>query len=551
MDNFRPWLKHYDPGVTSKLKYPDYPLPVILENAAIKSPEATCAVFNGKHHSFEGINDDSTTLAKNLVTYGVKVGDRIGLILDNSPLFLITFFGILKAGGVVVAINPKFKESEIQFQIKVADMSGVISDKRFLKKLKDLSVEKSLRFFIIFENDADFVKGQLFRVTDKWAKIESTHNTENHQVLEEVKLPTIRGDNPAIYQFSGGTTGIPKAAIGLHRNLVANVTQFSCWLTALNKKEKIFLSVIPFYHVYGMVLGMCLPIFMGTTQILQDNPQDINQLITTIKSHQPSIFPAVPNMFSALLSSPRVNELRQCSLKTCISGSAPLITSVKEKFESLTGARILEGYGLSEAPTATHCNPLLGINKEGSIGLPLPDVDCRIIDLERGTSEISPGVQGELILQGPQVMLGYANNMPETKNAIRKGWLYTGDIARMDEDGYFYITGRKKDLIKVGGFQVWPGEIEEVIRKFPGINDVVVAGVKDDKAGERTKAWVILEIGYSLDVWRLRKHCRKFLANYKVPREFDIVEEFPRSSIGKVLRRELIRLDEEKKSPGN
>ena len=549
----RPWVLNYDPGVSPNLEYPVIPLYKILEEAALSNPEKICLIYDNNSYSFRKIYNASKKVAKFLVTMGIKKGDRVGIILPNSPDFIIVFFGIIKAGGVVVAINPKFKGAEIEYVLKDSGINVIFLNKsgsvsmmddreRITPLLRIICPLDSGSFEDINKNEKEFQQKYEYSLDEVL-----TSNTRIHRFTD------LGPEDPAVFQYSGGTTGIPKAAIGLHRNLIANIYQFSAWLNMIEAEKEVFLSVIPLYHVYGMVLTMCLAIKMKSTQVLLPNPQDINGILQAIKIHKVTIFPSVPNMLSAILKLKQSMEdqITFENLKVCISGSAPLDRIIKSEFESKAGARIIEGYGLSEAPTATHCNPVKGKNKPGSIGMPLPDVDCRIVDLETGTYDVNYGECGELIIRGPQVMIGYHNREDETKRTIKNGWLYTGDIAYMDDEGYFFVTGRIKDLIKVSGFQVWPREIEEIILKYPGIQETTVAGIKNAETGERPKAWIILKDNYSIDFDELRVHCRKFLADYKVPLEFEIIKELPRTTVGKILRRELVRLDEEKKYPGD
>jgi len=298
---------------------------------------------------------------------------------------------------------------------------------------------------------------------------------------------------------------------------------------------------IPIYHVYGMVLGMNLAVKMGARMILISNPRDMDGLLEAAEQYQATVFPGVPNIYAAINHYPPVLEGKYdlSSIKACISGSATLPLIVKQEFEKLTHGHLVEGYGLSEAPTATHCNPILGENREGSIGLPLPGVDCRIVDLETGTKTLGIGEAGELAIRGPQVMEGYHNKAEETALTLRDGWLFTGDVARMDEDGYFYLVDRKKDVIKVGGFQVWPNEIEAVLMQHPKVREAAVAGVRDEQGTEVAKAWVVLKQGETCSPEELRTFCDEFLTRYKIPKYIEYRESIPRTMVGKVLRRVL------------
>jgi long-chain acyl-CoA synthetase len=355
-------------------------------------------------------------------------------------------------------------------------------------------------------------------------------------------------DDMAIFQYSGGTTGIPKGAIGLHRNLVANALQMMNWIVNAEQGKETVLMAIPLFHVYGMVAGMCYAICSGASMVMVPNPRDIKDVLTSITDYKTTIFPGVPTMYNAVNNHPDVKagKYSLATVKACISGSAPLMRETKEKFEALSGGKLVEGYGLSEAPTATHCNPLYGETRTGSIGLPFPDVDSRIVSLDDGVTVLPTGEIGELVIKGPQVMKGYHNMPTETENTLRDGWLYTGDIARVDEDGYFYIVDRKKELIKPGGYQVWPREVEEVIMKHPKVLEVGVAGIPDPYRGETVKAWVVLKPGEMATVDDIREWCKKELAAFKVPTEVEFRTELPKTTVGKILRRELVREHKEK-----
>jgi long-chain acyl-CoA synthetase len=356
--------------------------------------------------------------------------------------------------------------------------------------------------------------------------------------------PTIVGeDDIALFQYTGGTTGIAKAAVIRHRNLVANALQFKAWMTTLEEEKETFLLALPIYHIYGMVCGMLLGMALRASLVIIPNPRDIPDLLSAIQVYHVTYFPAAPTLYNAINNSPDVNagKVDLTSIKACISGSAPLMKETKDKFERLTGGRIVEGYGLSEAPTATHCNPVQGENRLGSVGLPLPDVDARIVSLEDGTTGMPIGEAGELIIRSPQVMLGYHNMRGETEMALRNGWLYTGDIARMDTEGYFYIVARKKELIKPGGMEVWPREVEEVISAHPDVAEVAVAGIPDAYRGETVKAWVVTKAGKTLGSAEIQFWCRERLAPFKVPTQVEFRSELPKSTLGKVLKRELVK----------
>jgi long-chain acyl-CoA synthetase len=357
-------------------------------------------------------------------------------------------------------------------------------------------------------------------------------------------------DDVALFQYSGGTTGVSKGVIALHRNLVASTLMIHAWLPDCEDGKEVVLMAIPLFHVYGMVAGMCFAIRAGASMVMVPNPRDLKDVLDSIQKYGVSIYPGVPTMYNAINNHPDVKagKYKLGTIKACISGSAPLLRETKDRFEALTGGKLVEGYGLSEAPTASHANPLYGENPPGSIGLPLPDIDCRIIDLEDEVTVMPVGEIGELVFKGPNVMKGYHNMPTETANSLRDGWLYTGDIARMDEKGYFYIVDRKKELIKPGGYQVWPREVEEVVAANPKVLEVGVAGIPDPYRGETVKAWVVLKEGETATEDEIKDWCKDRLAKFKVPTHVEFRSELPKTTVGKILRRELVRQEKEKVS---
>jgi len=346
-------------------------------------------------------------------------------------------------------------------------------------------------------------------------------------------------DDMALFQYTGGTTGVPKAAVILHRNLVANALQASAFLPDVKIPEEIHLAAIPFFHVFGMVAVMAWSMSISAAMILVTNPRDIDALLKAINKYKPTLFMGVPTMYHAINYHPHIDKYDVKSIRACISGSAPLPMAVKQTFEELTGGKLVEGYGLTEAPTATHCNPVYGMNVEGSIGLPLPDVESKIVDLETGAKDLPVGEVGELVIRSPNVMKEYWNMPEETAIALREGWLYTGDIALMDKKGYFYIVDRKKDMIIASGLNIYPREVEDVLHEHPQIMEAAVAGIPDPKRGEIVKAWVVLEPGATATAEEIRDFCRDKLAKYKIPYYIEFRDSLPKTMVGKVLRRSL------------
>ena len=536
--NEKPWLAHYDPGVSATVDIPAISLVDLFDKSVAKFGQSTCVIQDGKEWSYAEVDLASNRIANYLLGQGLKKGERVGLLLPNTAEFVMGYYGILKAGGVVMALNPAYTTPEVQ---KLAEESGIrflILSGQSYEKVEPLRKSTPIEQLIVIGSGSSDLRDEDIH----W-----------DQLMQDGKTDAITGvmvgpDDPAVFQYSGGTTGTPKCAIGLHRNLVANVYQFREWLVNTEEGQETVLVAIPCYHVYGMVLGMHLTIRLGARMVLIANPQDLDGMLGAIETYHASVFPGVPNLYAAINHYPAILEGKfdLSSIKACISGSATLPMKVKREFEALTHGHLVEGYGLSEAPTATHCNPVLGENREGSIGLPLPGVECRIVDLETGTREMPVGEAGELILRGSQVMLGYHQKPEETAQTLRDGWLFTGDVARMDEDGYFYLVDRKKDVIKVGGFQVWPNEIEAVIRQHPKVREAAVAGIQDEEGAEVAKAWIVLNGGEEVTVEEIKLFCANSLTQYKIPRYFEFRETLPKTGVGKVLRRILVAQEQDK-----
>ena len=545
-DRKQPWLARYDAHVPDHLEYPVLTINAMLERAVELYPQQPFITFRECRLTYAQAWALIHTLSQNLLRLGLKKGQHVVLLLPNLPQFVLAYYAVLKAGGVVVALNPNLRAPELLELLFDCRPEMVICLEEHRGMLRELGKRQPLDLVITSR-------------TEDWkacavpATVKSTPSISRGQAeykLNELllgrlntndrPLPEITPNDPAIYQYSGGTTGTPKAVVGLQRNVAANVTQFRVWCD-LKEQQEVILAAIPLYHAYGMVLAMNMGAALGAQIVLVDDARDVDFILEQIEQHKVTFYPGVPSMYYAINHNADVlagkHNLR--SIKACISGSAPLHAQIKADFERLTGGKLVEGYGLSEAPTATHCNPLFGKNKEGSIGLPLPDVDCRIVDLESGVRDVEMGEEGELILRGPQVMRAYHDNPHETARAIRGGWLYTGDVARMDREGYFFIVDRKKDLIKVGGFPVWPNEVEAVINTHPGVAESAVAGVPDMAQGEKVVAWVVRK-DPALTAEAVMAWCCTDLMGYKVPREVIFIDKLPRSGVGKVLRRELV-----------
>ena len=553
-----PWLNHYDEGVEHHIDYPKVPVFNLLEEAARKYPESACTIFKGAKITYPEMDEITDCLAAGLASLGVRKGDRVGIFMPNTPQFVMAYFAILKLGAIVVAVNPLYSPREIEHQANDAGIEFMLVMSNFYNLIKEVQPKTKIRTVIVtnIKESLPSILSFLFTLTkekkggfriqlaegDRWMQ-----DLINDCKPEDRPNVEVSPDDNALFQYSGGTTGVPKAAIATHHNLVANTLQIGMWMVEAEDGKETVLMAIPLFHVYGMVAGMLFGINMGAALVMVPNPRDLEDLLGNAQKYKTTIFPGVPTLYNAINNHPDVlaGKYDLSSIKACISGSAPLMRDTKEKFEDLTGGFVFEGYGLSEAPTASHCNPFLGENRTGSIGLPLPDVDCRIVSLDDEITILPTGEIGELVLKGPMVMKGYHNMPTETANTIREGWLYTGDIARMDEEGYFYIVDRKKELIKPSGYQVWPREVEEAISENPKVLEVGVAGIPDPYRGESVKAWVVVKPGETLTEEEVKNWCSDKLAKYKVPTQVEFRDELPKTTVGKILRRELVREHQE------
>jgi long-chain acyl-CoA synthetase len=537
----RPWLKHYDYWVRDHMNYPSRPLHEILRFAAAEVPDHPATAFLGAHLTFKQLKEQSDKFATALARLGIRQHDRVGIMLPNCPQYIVAAFALLSLGATVVNINPLYTQREVLVVAKDSGMRALLTLDALapltLSILEQTEIENviitSLMEYSIAATPTPVVEGTL-RMADMLAGIEEP----------DVPRVEIEPDDVAVLQYTGGTTGVPKGAMLTHYSIFANVIQTQCWAQGnLRRGEDTYLIVIPFFHIYGFTVGMMEGVWRGVQQVLIPK-YDVEALLVAIRDYRPTYFPAVPTVYISLLNHPKAKEYGIDKIRIFNSGSAPLPLEVIEQFERLTGGTLNEGYGLSEASPVTHTTPALARRKPGSIGLPLPDTDIKIVDLETGEHEVPIGEEGELCIAGPQVMKGYWNRPDETAIALREDdmgrtWLYTGDVARMDEDGYFYIVQRKKDLIIVGGFNVYPSEVEGVLYTHPAVMEAAVIGIPDAYRGEVVKACVVLKQGATATAEELTEHCKGGLAEYKVPSKVEIRESIPKTAVGKILHRVL------------
>ena len=556
----RPWTTHYDPGVPATLRYPDVPLQAFLDDAAESYPEATATIFFNAKRTYRSISDDAWRFANGLRRLGVKAGDRVALVLPNTPQFVVSFYGALRAGAVVVCCNPRYTAPELQHQLADAGATVVVALSRFYPLVKAARAGTAVEHVIVtnIKEEMPPVLRLLFTV----AKERKDGHRQNfagdagavafRDVLsapvEQFDAGT-RSDDLALLQYTGGTTGVSKGAMLSHRALVANTLQSRAWFTNMRDGEGAVMAVMPFFHVYGLTVIMSLAVQAAAGMVLE--PQlDLEHMLKDIQRHRPRVFSGAPIIYNAINNSPLTKKYDLRSIEACISGSAPLLVETHRKFVELTGAKLVEGYGLTEAAPVTHCNPLFGEGKQkvGSIGVPFPDVEAKVVDLDTGDREMPIGEPGELVLRGPQLMDGYYHQPEETAQALRGGWLYTGDIATVDADGYFAIVDRKKEMIIVSGFKVYPRDVEEVLVTHPAVMDAAAIGIPHPNKGEEVKAFVVLKPGATATADEIIAHCRKTLADFKVPRQLEFRASLPHTLIGKTLRKELAAEEKAKRT---
>jgi long-chain acyl-CoA synthetase len=544
----RPWLKFYDKEVPHHIDYPRIPLYRLLDDTAAAMPDRPCTCFFGRRETYRRIKDFSDRFAVGLRGLGVRKGDRVALLLPNAPQFIIAYYGILKTGAAVVPLNPLYTERELTFHLTDSGAETIVTIPMFMEKVAALEGKTPLKR-AIYTRMADFLPFPLNLVQGlregsaarkvlrrpgglQWVRFRDLLRTP---VPADFRPEPVDPDDMAALLYSGGTTGVAKGIMLSHFNFVANAYQVKAW-GALSDEQRI-LAVLPFFHGFGMSVTMNAPILAGGEIIILPR-FSARQVAQTIHKYRPDFFIGVPTMFVALSNLPDIGKYDLRSVKGIFVGAAPLTRAIKEDFESKTGGRMIEGYGLTEAVTAIAANPYHGLHKIGSIGIPFPDVDMKIVSLD-GTRDLPPGEQGEIVLRSPTVMLGYYKMPEETAKTIVDGWLFTGDIGYMDEDGYFYITDRKKDLIIVGGFNVFPREIDELIYQHPKVKEGITVGVPDPYKGERIKVYIVLKEGETATEEEFIAYFRQNLTPYKVPSEVEFRTELPKSAIGKILRRQL------------
>ncbi len=557
-----PWIRHYEQGVPASIALPDHPLTWLLDNTASRYPGHTAFIYYGKKLTYAQFSRYANRFAIALQRLGVKKGDRIAIALPNIPQYAIAFYGALKAGAIVVPTNPLYTEREMQYQLADSGARLMVMLDTLYPIVRAVRKKTALEHVVV-TSSADFLppmRRALYPLSQWRAKRPEPHLTGKelhddqtlhvmHALLKShtrgevapLHLPvSVEASDLAVLQYTGGTTGLSKGAMLRHRNLLANAMQIRAWFPKVREGEEVMLCAAPFFHAYGMTAGMNVSILIAATMVLLPRFK-AKEVVKVIRHDHPTLFPGIPTMYLAIMREAGRHPTSLGSIKYCISGAAPLPAKVQADFEAITHGKLVEGYGLSEAAPVTHCNPLTDACRNGSIGLPLPDVDAAIVNQETG-APVPPGEVGEIVVKGPNIMQGYWKHEEETKATFRNGWMRTGDLGRMDEDGYFYMVERVKDVIIASGFKVYPREVEEVLFGHPVVTEAAVAGTPDAYRGETVAAFVVLKPGVEASEQtrqELIEYCEQTLTAYKVPRILEFRKSLPKSLIGKVIRREL------------
>lgn len=560
----RPWHEFYEAGVPRNIDFEEVPIPGYLQRSAAEFPDSTALIFMNCRLTYRELKEQIDRFATALAGLGVRKDSQVAIQLPNLPQTVIAYYATLSLGAQAVMTNPQYVEREIEHQWNDAGCSvAVVTDYLFEHRIRDIRDRLPVEHYVIasIPEYLPFPTDRVVRLKLKKrnpplvASVQTDDRTHSmRRLIKRTALGppkvSIGMDDAAVLQYTGGTTGVSKGAILTHRNLSCNVQQAGAWFTNLERGKEVWLSSLPLFHAFGMTVSMNVPIYAGCGMVLIPNPGDYPRLIESIARHRVTVFPGVPAQFSAIANRRVGRKVDLTSIKFCVSGSAPLPTDVCQKFERLTGGRITEGFGLTETSPMTHANPLLGKRKTGSIGVPFPGTDAKVVALEDGRTDLPPGQHGELLIKGPQVMMGYWNRPDVTEATIRDGWLRTGDIAMTDEDGYFYIVGRKKDVIISGGYNVYPDEVDDVLVGHPAVIEAATIGLPNERRGEVVKSFVVVEEGRTVTAEELLKYCREQLAAYKVPRAIEFRDALPKSAALKILRREL-RRQELEKAEGN
>ena len=554
----KPWLAQYPSEIPHTLKYESIPVQEYLTRAYQNYPDKIAIHFLGKDITYRELYESSMKFANYLCSLGIRRGDRVAIMLPNCPQNVIGYYGILYAGAIVVQTNPLYTEREIEYQMKDSGAKAILSLDILFPRISKVVKETGLENIIItgIKDYLPFPKNLVYPFIQKkqygfTVKVE--HSGMNHLFpevmktgkVEKIDIPFDFEEDVAILQYTGGTTGFPKGVMLSHKNLISNATMCDAWLYRSEKGKGTILGILPFFHVYGMTTVLILSVMLGNRMVLLPK-FDVESALKTIDKQKPTLFPGAPTIYIGLLNHPDIAKYDLSSIEACLSGSAPLPLEVQEKFERVTGGKLVEGYGLTESSPVTHANFVWAKDRiKGSVGVPWPDTEAAIFKVD-STVPLPVGEIGEICVRGPQIMKGYWERPEETANTMRDGWLLTGDLGYMDEKGYFFVVDRKKDMIIAGGYNIYPREIEEVLYEHPAIQECVAAGIPDEYRGETVKAYIVLKEGENISEEDLNAFCREHLASYKVPRVYEFRKELPKTAVGKILRRTLIEEEKEK-----
>lgn len=546
----KPWLKHYDEGVPAEGDFETKTLIDAFQHTVETYPDRIAFYYQGyemNYREFAGVVD---RLAGALTNFGIKKGDAVAVILPNVIPAAAAYYAIMKVGGIVVMNNPLYSDRELEHQLNDSGSKLLICLDLLANRMIDLRPKTKVKQIVTVNvgEYLPFMKKTLFHLfgvkKGMKAKVKEAEEVYTWNGLMANSQPRkdpepLTFDDLAMYQYTGGTTGVSKGVMLSHGNLGIQVQQMDQWVTGMGEEEyEVMMLVLPLFHVYGLTCILAMGVSAGWGMILVPKPT-AESLLEAIVKHKPTFLSLVPTMYIWLQNHPKINEIDLTFIKRCYSGSAPLPLEVMKDFEQRTGTNITEGFGLTECSPVTHSSPFNGLRKPGSIGVPIISTECRIVDLENGVDDVPQGEEGELIIKGPQVMQGYLNRQDATDETIRDGWLYTGDIATMDEDGYFYIVDRKKDMILSGGYNVYPREIDEVLYEHPAVEEACAVGLPHPTRGEQIKAFIVPHEGQTLTEEEVINYCREKLAVYKLPTSVEFRKELPKSTVGKVLRKEL------------
>jgi long-chain acyl-CoA synthetase len=548
------WLAHYPKGVPHQLQYAGMSLSEMLAGTAQELPNHTAITFMGARISFREFDEMVNSIANALTDFGIKTGDKVAMLMPNMPQMVIATYACWRIGAAVVMNNPMYSDRELEHNFNNSQTAVLITVDLLAPRMLALKPKTSIKKIIIARigDHLPLPKEQLMQQTANDEHKNSPHAPDIHEWLDLIKQypatdPCIPAapDTVATLQFTGGTTGVSKAAMLTHANLYSNAQQMRAWLHTMKKGSGSILCALPYFHSFGILACMNMGILQGWNQVLILRP-DIETILKTVVEYKINIFPAVPTIYTGVVNHPDIAKYNLGSIEASFSAGAPLPVTIIHKFLEISGSQICEAYGLTEASPCVTLNPFKGMTKPGSVGIPLPNTEIKLVNPEDGITEVPRGEEGEILVKGPQVMKGYFNKPSETESALKEGWLHTGDVGKLDEDGFLYIVDRIKDMIIASGYNIYPNEIDQVLFSHPKILEACAVGVPDAYRGETVKAFIVIKPGEVLTAEEVVEYCTQNLAKYKIPKLIEFVENIPKSAVGKILRKELRRMDLDK-----